>query len=362
MLDYLNWYLVELERNLRGKRNSQAVADFLVESRSHLTERIDDLVARGIDPVSATKASIIDFGDPQAVAQAYQGRRYVSATVRGVGIALAIILGLAIMPAFFVAMLDLPNLHEGPLVSGLIWTASLSFFVVGWLSWKTRTWISLPVGAFAVSIALVASVVFTSMTGLANLNGQAVHVFLPHRQDQIEARSDWLARYEIDVAKLNAWRASDRGPKADELLNELAGPLSLAPVVSYQPRHSNRMMVLPSDSFPSARVVLDSGYGPIYRLESHFNVADVTRTAWQTHGDAYANYLSKQRARVELELNALSNLTPSSFSQRWTRHGYQAAAMIGIGSLFAVLLNGVILMFASASDTMRRRRWRRQVG
>lgn len=361
MLDYLNWYLVELERNLRGKRNSQAVADLLVESRSHLTERIDDLVARGIDPVSATKASIIDFGDPQAVAQAYQGRRYVSPTVRRVGIALALILGLAIMPAFFVAMLDLPNLHEGPLVSGLIWTASLSFFVVGWLSWKTRTWISLPVGAFAVSIAVVASVVFTSMTGLTSLNGQEAHVFLPHRQDEIDVRSDWLARYETDVAKLNAWRAAEPGPQADQLLAELAGPLSLAPVVSYH-RSSRLSRTLPSDDFPTRPVVMKFGFGPMYRLESHFGVTDITRTAWQTHADEYLKFLSKQRSQVQAEVTALSNLTPSSFSQRWTRHGYQAAAMIGIGSLFAVLLNGLILMSASATETMRRRRWRRQVG
>lgn len=361
MLDYLNWYLVELERNLRGRRSAQSNAEFLLESRNHLEERVEELASKGIDRQAAAKAAILDFGDPASVAQGFRGAVGLSKMAYRIGIAVAVVLAFAIVPAFCIAMVDLPNIHETPWVSGLIAASWFSFPVMGWLMWRTRKWATLPIIGLTLGLALVTSLIFTSTTGLISLNGNSLHVFLPQRQAQIDARADWLRRYDSDYAKLQAWRASDRkSAAADKLLAQLAGPELQAPVRAYYRGFMPR--VLPSDRVGRVPFWSSRDYGEMFRMESHFGVLSAARSVWQMNADDYAVFLKKRQALISLEMVALMNPTPSAFSERWMRHGWQPVALVGIGSLIALLLNGLILLFGDLAGSVRRYRWRRIVG
>lgn len=361
MLDLLNWYLVELDRSLRGRRSAHATAEFLLESRSHLEERIEELTQKGIDRPTAVKAAILDFGDPGSVAQGFRGAAALSNTAYRIGIAIAVILAFAIVPAFCIAMVDLPNIHETPWVSGLIAASWFSFPVMGWLVWRTRKWSTLPVLGLTLGLALLTSLIFTANTGLISLNGENLHVFLPQRQAQIDARADWLRRYDSDYDRLQAWRASDRkSAAADKLLAELAGPELQAPVRAYYRGFIPR--ILPSDQFGRVPFRSSRDYGEMFRMESHFGVLSAARSVWQMNADDYAVFLKKQQALISSEMVALMNPTPSSFIERWMRHGWQPVAIVGFGSLFALLLNGVILLFGDLAGSVRRYRWRRIVG
>lgn len=361
MLDYLNWYLVELERNLRGRRSAQSNAEFLLESRNHLEERVEELASKGIDRQAATKAAILDFGDPKTVAAAFRGTRPLSQTTYKMAIGLAVSLALCIVPAFCIGMIDAPNLHRSGWVSGLLSAAALSFVVLGWLIWRTRKWVALPVCGLALAISLVLSLFFTSQTGLANLQGEVLHVYLPQRQQLIDTRVDWLKRFDVDFAKLQAYRATDRkGTEAQAILADLAGPDWNAPVPVHWSGQVPR--VLPSDKQGTLSVWTRNDYGKKYRIESWFGNKDLSLDVWRQNADEYATFLKKQQKRVEQELQAFAVMQPSSFSERWLRHGWVPVGIIGMGSLGALLLNGLMLLFGEALSSVRRYRWRRQLG
>lgn len=358
MLDYLNWYLVELERNLRGRHRAQSNAEFLLESRSHLEERVDELVKVGVDRSTASKTAILDFGDPKSVAQAYCGLRPLTPLVYRVGVTLTAILGVCVSVALALAMIDAPNIHATGWVSGLTYASMLSFPVIAWLAWRTRKWVAVPICGLALGFALLASVLFTVNTGLTTLRGNTVHVFMPQRQSLIDARVDWLRRYDGDFAKLNAWRASSRtGPDAVALLQQLAGPQWEAPVQADWLGRFAR--VLPSDTYGPTPWVFRE-YGVKFHLQS-FHQAKGAAEQWRNVGDDYAAFLKKQHSLVEEELLAFTHLQPSSFAERWMRHGWQLFGIVAVGSLFAFLMNGVLLIWAEILGYARRRRWRRQV-
>lgn len=361
MLDHLNWYLVELERTLRGHRSAQATAEFLLESRSHLEERIDELTQKGIDRPTAVKAAIFDFGHPNSVAQGFRGAAGLSKLAYRMGIAIAVVLACAIVPAFCIAMVDVPNTHKTPWVSGLLVASWFSFPVLAWLVWRTRKWATLPVIGFALGLSLVASLIFTANTGLASMNGSTLHVFLPQRQAQIDARADWLRRFDSDYAKLQAWRASDRkGADADKLLRALTGPDFQAPVRAHGRGFMQR--VLPSDAPGRLTFWSSRDYGEMFRMLGHFRDLDAARSVWQMNADDYAAFLKTQRTLVSSEITALSTLTRSSHSERWLWHGWPPVAMVVVGSLIAVLMNGLLLLFGDLTGSLRRHRWRRQLG
>jgi len=359
MLDYLNWYLIELDRNLRGRRSAQANAEFLLESRNHLEERVDELVSKGIDRQAAVKAAILDFGDPKSVAQAFRGVRPLSKLTYRVAVGIAVVLALCVVPSYCIAMVDAPDLHRSGFVSGLLVAAAFSFVVMAWLIWRTRKWVALPVCGLALAGSFVGSLVFTSQTGLANLQGEVLHVFLPQRQQLIDTRVDWLKRFDVDFAKLQAFRATDRkGPEAQAILADLAGPGWNAPVPVHWSGQVPR--VLPSDKEGILSVWTRNDYGKKYRIESWFG-SEGAMDVWRQNADEYAAFLKKHQRRVEQELTAFVSLQPSSFGERWFRHGWIPVGLIGLGSLMALLLNGLVLIFSEVLSSVRRYRWRRQL-
>lgn len=75
MLDYTNWYLVELERRLRGVHRSD---ELITETKVHLEERMDELLSKGFDRTTASRMAIADFGDPAALAWSAKHRAFPS--------------------------------------------------------------------------------------------------------------------------------------------------------------------------------------------------------------------------------------------------------------------------------------------
>lgn len=361
MLDYLNWYLVELERNLRGRRSAQSNAEFLLESRNHLEERVEELASKGIDRQAATKAAILDFGDPKSVAAAFRGTRPLPQTTYKIAIGLAVALTLCVVPAVWIAMIDWPNLHRSGWVPGLFFASALSCVVLGWLIWRTRKWVAVPVCGLALAISLVLSLFFTSQTGLANIQGEVLHVYLPQRQQLMDARVDWLKRFDVDFAKLQAFRATDRkGPEAQAILADLAGPDWRAPVPVQW--YGQLPRALPSDQQGTLSDWTPRDYGKKYTIQSWYGNKELAMDVWRQNADEYATFLKKHQKRVEQELQAFAVMQPSSFSERWLRHGWVPVGIIGTGSLGALLLNGVMLLFGEALSSVRRYRWRRQLG
>ena len=68
MARYAEWYAVELDGYLKGRISDVARFEAIKEVNNHFAEHVDDLVAKGMDPVEAEKAAIKSFGSPRNAA------------------------------------------------------------------------------------------------------------------------------------------------------------------------------------------------------------------------------------------------------------------------------------------------------
>ena len=72
MLDYINWYLVELKLRITPRIPEDRLETILKESRSHLVQSSERIaLEKGIDTRHAALLAIEDFGSPEKVAQTY---------------------------------------------------------------------------------------------------------------------------------------------------------------------------------------------------------------------------------------------------------------------------------------------------
>lgn len=70
-LDYINWYLVELRRNLIGRVTSEQEFALASQTKSHLESLTEEYISQGMDPESAQRASVERFGTPTAIARSF---------------------------------------------------------------------------------------------------------------------------------------------------------------------------------------------------------------------------------------------------------------------------------------------------
>ena len=68
MARYAEWYAVELDGYLKGRISDVSRFEAIKEVTNHFAEHVDDLVAKGMDPVEAEKAAIKSFGSPKNAA------------------------------------------------------------------------------------------------------------------------------------------------------------------------------------------------------------------------------------------------------------------------------------------------------
>ncbi|MEI7986657.1 MAG: permease prefix domain 1-containing protein [Armatimonadota bacterium] len=70
-LSYIDWYLVELRRDIHGKIPIDRESSLIEETRTHLSSIVEDLMSDGISQETAEKVAIERFGDPSRIARHY---------------------------------------------------------------------------------------------------------------------------------------------------------------------------------------------------------------------------------------------------------------------------------------------------
>lgn len=361
MLDHINWYLVELERKLRNKRTAQATADMLVEARAHLEEHASEMVAKGLDPVSAAKAAVADFGDPSSVLQAYSGVGGTSLrTYRVLTIAASLLLSSLVVTTYIWVFNPLM------LETSAVWLTTIPWLtipVVVWAGFRTRRWIALPVAGASLAFALVAGIWATAKSELMQLGGQTRMVYMPMVERQIDLRQAWLARANADFALLQGWRAKRNAPEGDVLLKKLAmqGNTFVAP---FPFGYARWIVVVPSDYYQRTDRFIPyvDDYRPFGFGISQSPDFKYAREMWRANGDKYAEFLKRRLSDITKEVGVLGSIQPTPWSEKWGTIGFAPIPMVGTASLILLALNGVAIGASSVLASSRRQRWRRQLG
>lgn len=359
MLDHVNWYLVELERRLRGCRSAQSTTDLLLETRAHLDERIEELTNKGLDPVTAAKCALADFGDPDSVVRAYSGSLGVSSTVFRFWIGLASVAALAAL-ALLAYALCVPRDANFGLIAFLTVVAVAAPVVP---AARARRWTSIPVIALTLVAGSMSSLWIAANTTSFEWNGQNRVLFEGERVREVRARADWLAAYDREFPVVQAWRAERNGPRGDDRLKSLFGNGEFLVPVKGAWASFDTSGGLPGHGY--GRRPRMSTLGPEeqrrYALIPYPTFADA-RTAWLTNGDDYAAWLKEKGRAVRAEANALANPRATTFGERWWWMGGPLLAACAFGSLIALLANGLAVALADAGRWRRRVRWRRALG
>jgi len=68
MAQYQDWYSIELNSYLLRRLPDEQRHDAVREVRNHLSEHVEELIGKGMDPTMAEKAAIRAFGDPRKAA------------------------------------------------------------------------------------------------------------------------------------------------------------------------------------------------------------------------------------------------------------------------------------------------------
>ena len=361
MLDHINWYLVELERKLRNKRSAQATTDMLVEAKSHLEEHAAELVAKGMDPATASKAAVADFGSPASVMQAYSGVAGTSNRTYLVLAALAAVLLSSLVVAVYVFIFN-------PLAmqTSTVWMTTvpwLSIPIVAWVGFRARRWIAVPIVSWSLLFGALAGIWATSKAEVVHIAGDSRMIYMPSVEREIELRRSWLTRANRDLALIQAWRASRNPDERSALLRKFAlqGRGAVAPV-----RYGHVLWrVLPSDfdEQPKERFVsyFDDRL-PRATFMGSFPELKFAEDVWKAEGDQYVAFLKRRIANTTKEMNALGSIQPQDWSEKWWTIGFAPIPIVGAASLMLLLLNGLAIGASSLLATSRRQRWRRQLG
>ena len=358
MLNHIDWYLVELERRLRNRRSAQSVVDFLVETRAHLDERVEELAGKGLDRVSASKAALADFGDPDSVVAAYSGSAGMSrrALTLGKVVTSAIAAGLVLTICGWIGQRIV--FANGSFSAVLVapWIVAALVLV---LAWRSRTWVAVPVCLAAVAAALIGGAWAASNVQVVSIDGERVITNTGAMPGQIAARHAWIRDFDRDFAKIQSWRATRTTAAGDAILKELITDQFLAP---YRTMSGSRARMLPS-SKEFGDLVGDYGrnYEVVVALLPTPNFKSA-KEEWFAEGDRYAASLQFKRAKLDKELVALENPIPTSWGERWQLFGLPVLGSATIGSIILALLNAVVVALVDLRRVRRSVAWRRQVG
>ncbi|MEQ1932521.1 MAG: permease prefix domain 1-containing protein [Fimbriimonadaceae bacterium] len=370
MLDYISWYLVELERRLRRKRSARATTDLLIETRAHLEEHAGEMIAKGMDKVNAERMAVADFGDPQSVANAVLGHGHMS---RSTYWALATCIALAGLGMVFIPVLGFmsPQISPVPIMTAatLPWIGALALI---WIGFRHSRWIAFGAAGILVAVSALASLWTTSQIELATLRSESIIVYVPRNASEIQQRKDWLNQAQSEFGQLQKWRASRNTPAGEEVLKGLIQYRGgyLAPVGGY----SSSVLTRVSKGGPTfgggGRFLIQPGREPLGLylntygsgfFMNHYDRYKEAREVWRDNGDGFAVYLKRQISAVEEETAALSSISPTPWGQRWNLLGkWQVTFGVILSGIF-VGVNGVAMFLGSFYRQTRRNRWRRQI-
>lgn len=358
MLNHIDWYLVELERRLRNRRSAQSVVDFLVETRAHLDERVEELAGKGLDRVSACKAALADFGDPDSVVAAYSGPAGMSRRALTIGNVTTSVIA-ATLVLTICGWIGQRIVFANGSFSGVLVAPWIVAALVLVLAWRSRTWVSVPVCITGLAAALIGGAWASSSVQVISIDGERIITSAGAVPGQIEARRTWRQDFDRDFAKIQSWRATRTTAAGDAILKELMTDQFLAP---YLTMSGSRARMLPSSKeFGDLVGEYGRNYEVVVALLPTLNFKSA-KEEWLSQGDRYAASLQAKREKVDKELLALENPVPTSWSERWLMVGLPILGAAICGSLILTLLNGVVVALVDLRRVRRSVAWRRQVG
>ncbi len=357
MLDYINWYLVELEHKLRNRRSAQATTDLLIETKSHIEEHAAELVAKGIDKVTAERMAVADFGDPRAVSASVLGRGYLS---RRACWTLSIAIGLA---SFCLVLAQLfatfqPDTFAVP-IRVLLVVPWLGLVVMAWIGFRTERWISLSASAILIGLAGLTSLWTASNIQLFNLGGDTLYVYEPNRANEIETRVAWLTQARSEFNQLQKWRAARNSVAGDQVLKELIEDSGryFAPIGR-------------NSSGDRSLIQFSNRQKPLVYLGPHavsfghytYDQFNLAKQVWLQNGDQFALALKKDITNVDQERRALVSIVSTPWVERWRYIGKWEVTLGAALAILLILVNGLSKMLGEILNRARRTRWRRQIG
>lgn len=364
MLDHLSWYLVELEQKLRGKRSGEATANLLVEAKAHIEEHASELAAKGIDREAAIKCAIADFGSPEVVSRAYAGARPMSSRAFRLWIGAIASASLFVLPWLVASPGDVMGFGDPLRQTDFLYIPAAMVAATAVLAWRTRRWVAPQVATLTILAALGMVTYFGANTIRVRINSNERLAYAPGLGTQVQVREAWLDRYaqEKPIVDHIVSAPAGAGTAALEQTLKEQGRGWVAPVPMSRYGFTADVSLLWGHRPMGPRWATDRfRNGAVYGLMEWPTLEDAART-WAANGQAYQKSLAGEAEEVRSELAAFREPIPSSMAERRRELAVVPMACTITVSLFAILLNGLVLAFGDGVDRWRRFAWRRQLG
>lgn len=356
MLDYISWYLVELKRELRGHPRTH---EWLMETRAHLEEHLEDKELMKLDKSEAMKSVITEFGDPAAIAFALRNGPQPSARTKwGYAVPIALLMSTFWIPVYCLMQGWLSS-NVNPVVPFLAGPI-VGILVLAYACIRTRTWISLPAtGALAaVTVAAILISTFTGTPVHVPNQGQTTLVGLAAIPRQIELRENWIGRADEEL------------PRLRDTITQLASTnptivekgLSTLRYENFSAYLSPNRYADYSESLPSDLKIAENWIrlGPTtyaeYGLVPSYPSSHVIKE-WGKHGAGYINAIERHQDSLRSEIATLKSAQSTPFFQRLAFVMYGAGATLVMFVPAAIAVNALILGLMGA---VRLRRWSRR--
>jgi hypothetical protein len=372
MRDYVAWYLIELRRRLVNVEPQSRVEDFLLETRAHLHESIEDMTERGVPEVDATKSAITDFGQPSLVAAAFRGKRRMR---DGVYWVLVCILFFMSIPAivqmvrsatdnamgyWHVLLFDF-GIAVGAVIAGI---SLLGFF--------SRRWCVVPVAMACLIATTVVGVWFTNTTRpYASEPGTERFVLLDRRsaKGQVEYRDKLIDAIDEVVPKIEHDLSRPMGAEMSEMLRPTHGLYTFPYGVGTSKYSSFHAYTIDLPFFESSWIERSTGHRPISLAESkapeyvmgQTTDINVARQAWDKHGAAYVATLKEAKLKAQREREWFRSPIEVQSGAVMSRLLLAPIALVSAFSLITALANAFAILLSDLRLAVARRRWKRML-
>ncbi|MEX2242919.1 MAG: hypothetical protein WD716_03630 [Fimbriimonadaceae bacterium] len=365
MRDYIAWYLIELRRRLRNVEPQQKVEDFLLETRTHLQESIEEMGARGILEDAATKSAIADFGHPSLVAHAFRGRRSLPSWSYWSTVLLVVLL---LSPMAYQVVFSLGDVHLG---AGRIAYFEFGWYIIGGLAailvmtllW--RRWSALPITVGLAGVALVSGLVISGKVEpyKSPLSETILLMDDASAKKQAANRARWLEAYERSIVPMKRAIETHGSNPTSEFGKAIIGEneMPLFPAIGYS-GHQRASSILPAEYEREGMgdwIPFDRS-SATFILRSTFDKEEATK-AWIRNGEQFFAYAESVRNDVAVEREALSKPVEVARGQVLQRLVGGPLLLIGFCGLVGVLVNAMVIGGSEGWSALLRREWRRQL-
>jgi hypothetical protein len=369
MRDLVAWYIVELRRRLTSVDPQSRVEDFLLETRTHIDESVDEMTSRGIAEDDATKAAITDFGHPSLVAAAFRGRRHMSARTYWVLMVIAFLTAVPALVQVVSSSTDnaMGYMHMTTFDFGM---ASVCVFgMIALTGFLSRRWCAIPLtlGALVLTVA-VGGWFMNRTSAYAMEDGSDKFVLLSGvaAKDQVKVREAWLEQYDQAVPKLKAALVAPTDRLLLDIVSQEYGGYSMPATIrrtSY-PTFMPYPKVIPGTDgsiqfYPVRWISIEESPSPLIYI-SQVGDQKTAVDAWRKDGAAYLTELAAHRSRVLREIDRFKAPASVARGEVMSRLIWFPLTIVSVFSLLGLALNGVAIMMSDVAVSVRRLRWKRR--